>query len=64
MNLILLQHGYPVAILKGDSESRLKYYQALEKAQVKGDHQEFMTMIALSVKEVLQRILSVLGSGG
>ncbi len=61
MNLILLQHGYPVAILKGDSQSRLKYYQALEDAQVHGDKQDFISMVALSVKEVLERILRIVG---
>lgn len=29
MNLILLQNGFPIAILKGDTDSRLNYYSAL-----------------------------------
>ncbi|GLU55888.1 Fic family protein [Dyadobacter frigoris] len=60
MNLILLQHGYPIAILKGDSENRLKYYQVLEIAQMDGDNEPFIEMVALNVKEILLRILQVL----
>jgi len=33
MNLILLQHGFPLAIIGGDYESRMAYYDALEKVQ-------------------------------
>lgn len=60
MNLILLQHGYPIAILKGDSKNRLIYYQALEEAQTEGNKAIFIELVALNVKEVLQRVLGVL----
>jgi len=59
MNLILLQNGYPIAILKGDSESRLSYYNALETAQVQGDKKIFIDLIANTVKETINRVLSV-----
>lgn len=61
MNLILLQHGYPIAILKGDAENRLKYYNALEVAQVEGDKSVFYDLIIENVKETLQRIIKVVG---
>jgi Fic family protein len=35
MNLVLLQHGYIIANIKGDYESRMRYYQTLETAQTK-----------------------------
>ena len=59
MNLILLQHGYPLAILKGDSESRLRYYAALEAAQVEGDKGPFLELIAGNVVERLERVLAM-----
>lgn len=59
MNLVLLQHGYPIAILKGDTQSRLQYYAALEAAQTKNDKQPFLKLIAANVKDTLERILKV-----
>ena len=61
MNLILLQHGYPIAILKGDAASRLQYYAALETAQTDNNNQPFLLLIATNVKDTLERILKVLG---
>lgn len=57
MNLVLLQNGFPIAILKGDSADRLKYYDVLEKAQVEGDKQPFMDFIIENVKETILRII-------
>lgn len=59
MNLVLLQHGYTVAILKGDADARLRYYNTLEKAQVDGDKQDFLLLIAETEQLSLQRYLSV-----
>jgi Fic family protein len=61
MNLILLQHGYPIAILKGDAQSRLQYYAALEQAQTNNNKQTFFELIAVTVKETLERVLKVIG---
>ena len=61
MNLILLQHGYPIAILKGDTQSRLQYYAALEAAQTNNDKQTFFELITTNVKDTLQRILKIVG---
>ena len=36
MNLILLQYGFPLAIIGGDYDSRMAYYDALEKVQSEG----------------------------
>jgi len=57
MNLILLQNGFPIAILKGDADSRLKYYKALETAQTQNDKQPFLDLIKENVKETMQRII-------
>jgi len=60
MNLILLQNGYPIAILKGDTESRLRYYEALETAQIEKDKTAFISLIYENVRETMQRIIKVL----
>ena len=57
MNLILLQNGFPIAILKGDTDSRLKYYSALETAQVEHDKKPFIKLIAENVQETILRII-------
>lgn len=62
MNLILLQNGFPIAILKGDTDSRLKYYGALETAQTGNDKQPFIDLITENVRETMERILKVSGN--
>ncbi|KAA5537773.1 Fic family protein [Paenimyroides baculatum] len=59
MNLILLQNGFPIAILKGDTENRLKYYDTLEIAQINHDKQPFIYFIIDNVKETMQRIIRI-----
>lgn len=59
MNLILLQNGFPIAILKGDIDSRLKYYSALETAQVERNKEPFINLINENVEETMQRIIKV-----
>jgi Fic family protein/DNA-binding XRE family transcriptional regulator len=61
MNLILLQHGYIIANIKGDYESRIQYYQALEKAQTKNNNEDFLLFIAQMEKESLERYFSIIG---
>ena len=61
MNLILLQHGYPLAILKGDYDSRIKYYEALEMASAHNDTSVFHQFIVDTVHNSLQKYLSILG---
>ncbi len=62
MNLILLQHGYPIAILKGDSDNRLRYYNALEKAQAENNKQPFIDFVAETIKESIKRILLIVST--
>ena len=60
MNLILLQNGFPIAILRGDTDSRLKYYAALEIAQTENNKIPFVEFIANNIKETIERIIKVL----
>ncbi|WP_426094413.1 Fic family protein [Flavobacterium sp. DSR2-3-3] len=61
MNLILLQHGYIIANIKGDYDSRMQYYQTLETAQTKNNKEDFLLFIAQMEKESLERYLNIIG---
>ena len=61
MNLILLKHGYVIANLKGDSKSRMSYYNALEKAQTQNNKNDFIELIALVEIDSLKRYLKIIG---
>lgn len=61
MNLILLQNGYPIAILKGDNHKRLEYYKALEAVQVDSDPLHFYKLVFDEVAESLQEHLELVG---
>ena len=58
MNLILLSHGYPLVILKGDLTSRQQYYQALEQVQLHGEttlfHELVIERLQVSLKEHIE----------
>lgn len=58
MNLILLQHGYPIANIRGDAESRLKYYDALEKSR-EDNKTAFIELVAEAVKQTTERLLNL-----
>jgi Fic family protein len=60
MNLVLLQHGFPLAIIGGGAESRIAYYDALEQAQMVGDNEGFVMLIAKYVKAGLERYIGIL----
>lgn len=60
MNLILLKHGYVIANIKGDYNSRMRYYKALESVQTSGNKTPFHEFIAQVEKESLERYLSIL----
>ena len=62
MNLILIQNGFPIAILKGDAESRLKYYGTLATAQIENNKQPFLDFIAENIEETMERIIKVFGA--
>ncbi len=59
MNLILLQHGFPIAIIRGDTESRLTYYAALEKCNQGKEKTEFHCLVTFEVIQSLQRLLKL-----
>jgi Fic family protein len=59
MNLILLQNGFPLAIIGGDYESRMAYYNALESVQTKKNNADFVLFITQKVKENLLRYLNI-----
>lgn len=61
MNLILLQNGYVIANIKGDYDSRMRYYNALETAQTKNNKEDFLLFIAQIEKESLERYLEIIG---
>ena len=61
MNLVLLQHGYIIANIKGDYENRMRYYQTLETAQTKNNKEDFLLFIAQIEKESLERYLTIIG---
>jgi Fic family protein/DNA-binding XRE family transcriptional regulator len=61
MNLILLQNGYVIANIKGDYETRMSYYQALETAQTQNNKEEFILFVAQMEKESLERYLEIIG---
>ncbi|RAR50855.1 Fic family protein [Flavobacterium lacus] len=61
MNLILLQHGYVIANIKGDYDNRMSYYNALETAQTKNNKEDFLLFIAQIEKESIERYLSIIG---
>jgi len=61
MNLILLQHGYVIANIKGDYDNRMQYYNALETAQTKNNKEDFLLFVAQIEKESLERYLDIIG---
>jgi Fic family protein len=60
MNLILLQYGFPLAIIGGDYESRIAYYEALEQVQTENDKTAFIELIATTVLFALDRYINIL----
>jgi Fic family protein len=59
MNLILLNRGYPIANIHGNTESRLAYYSALERCNVQQDKTHFHTLIINYVIQSLERLLQL-----
>ncbi len=60
MNLILLQAGYPIANISGDTKARLSYYNALEKCNLEQDKSDFHMLIANYVIQSLERLLKLI----
>ncbi len=62
MNLILLQHGYVIANIKGDGDERLKYYEVLDAAR-NNDKEAFIEFIIGIEYRCLSEYLSILKGG-
>ena len=60
MNLILMGHGFPPAIVKAEDTQRLTYYKVLETASVQGNTQPFLELIAQCVEESLMTYLKAI----
>lgn len=60
MNAILLQNGFVIANIKGDYDTRRKYYDALELVQTSGNKESFILLIAETERTCLERYLSIL----
>lgn len=57
MNLILMQNGYPIANIKGETANRLRYYTALENALSDGKqsfHELILETVRASLTEHIQ----------
>jgi hypothetical protein len=52
MNGILLQHGYLIAKIKADEDTRELYYKILKKASIKENKEDLIRFIANSEKKV------------
>lgn len=59
MNLILLQNGYPIATIPGDTENRLAYYAALEAVNLEGKKEPFVLLIGGMVLSAANRLLAL-----
>lgn len=60
MNLILLQHGFPITNISSQNELREEYYKSLETSQVGNDKLRFHKFIARNVKQALMNYLEVI----
>ena len=58
MNLVLMNNGYNPVIIK--KESRLKYYEALDKAHTTGDYTDFVKLVNKLEIEMLKKYLELL----
>jgi len=61
MNLILLQNGYTIADISGDTKGRLAYYSALEKCNLNQDKTDFMVLITEHVYDSMEKLVRKLG---
>lgn len=61
MNLILLQHGYPLAIIK--MSERLTYMMAINEGTVSGDLRPFRKIIYTAIERTLDAWLTAVNGG-
>ncbi len=62
MNLVLLQNGYAIANIPGNTQSRLAYYDALEKCNLEEDKSDFLLLIAGYAHDSLDSLVKKLGA--
>ncbi|MCI5150884.1 MAG: Fic family protein, partial [Candidatus Electrothrix sp. MAN1_4] len=60
MNLVLLQKGYAVTNIPGDSQHRLAYYDALEKCNLEEDKTDFFVLVAGYVRTSMEKLVRLL----
>ena len=60
MNLIMLRHGYVIANFKGDVNSRMEYYSALELVQTTGNKEPFIELVAKYELDALQKYIAII----
>ena len=60
MNLYLLRHGYVMVLLKGDAESKLAYYKALEASHVDKNPAPFRQLVEEAELAALQRYIDII----
>lgn len=60
MNLYLLHHGYVMVLLKGDAESKLAYYKALEASHVDKNPAPFRQLVEKVELAALQRYIQLI----
>jgi len=60
MNLLLIRNGYPITNIKGDTQSRLQYYGALEAVQMHESKDSSIKFILVEVKKSLEHYLKLL----
>ncbi|MGK7379768.1 Fic family protein [Planococcus sp. 1R117A] len=60
MNLILMSHGFPPAIVKAEDSQRLHYYETLELASVHHNTAPFIELISACVEESLLNYLQAI----
>ena len=61
MNLILLSSGFTIANIKGDNQSRMNYYTALEQVQTEGDSKAFYILVLNATIESLAAHIELAG---
>lgn len=60
MNLYLLRHGYVMVLLKGDTESKLRYYKALETSHVDKKATPFRLLVEEAELAALKRYIDII----
>tara|TARA_Y100000310_G_C20577170_1_gene761024 strand:- start:147 stop:1211 length:1065 start_codon:yes stop_codon:yes gene_type:complete len=59
MNLVLIQNGYTLTNIKGDNDSRLQYYRALESVQIDNNPEPFYSLVIDSAINSLEEHLKL-----